>query len=52
MFSRCHAVAEQVVVGLEVGGDRVAGPVGAGPVVGHDVDEQVADLGRAVVGRC
>ena len=52
MFSGSHAVAEQVVVGLEAGGDGVAGPVWAGPVVWHDVDEKVADLGSRVVGRC
>jgi len=39
VFSGSHAVAEQVVVGLEVGGHGVAGPVGRGPVIGHHVDE-------------
>jgi hypothetical protein len=49
MFARGHAVAEEVVVGLEAGGDGVSRPVGCPPVFRHDVDEEIADILARVV---
>jgi hypothetical protein len=51
MLARGHAVAQEVVVGLEVGGDGLSGPVWSSPVIGHGVDKEVSSFGVRIVGR-
>ena len=50
MLARSHAVAQQVVVGLEVSGNGQPGPVWCPPVIRHGVDKQVPGLGARIVG--
>ena len=50
VLARSHAVAQEVVVGLEVGGNGQPGPVWGPPVIRHGVDKQVSGFGAGIVG--